>query len=206
MSQYFDIHPDNPQPRLLKKVVDIIRAGGVVIYPTDSVYAVGCQISNKRGMERMRALRELDKDHNFTLLCRDISEIAIYAKVNNSNFRLLKANTPGPLTFLLAASSELPRRLLHSKRKTVGVRVPNNAVVQALLSTLDEPLMSMTFALPDDEFGLSDPFEIKQRMSAHVDAIVDAGYCGIEPTTIVDLTDAAPRLVRQGMADFSSLG
>lgn len=206
MSIYLNIHTDNPQPRLLQQVAEIVRSGGVVIYPTDSVYAVGCRIDNKHGMERMRAMRDLDKDHNFTLLCRDLSEIAVYAKVSNSNFRILKANTPGPYTFLLAASSELPRRLVHSKRKTVGIRVPKNTIVQALLEVLGGPLMSMTFALPEDEFGLSDPYEIKQRMSSHVDAIVDGGYCGIAPTTVIDLTDLAPRLVRQGMGDFNAIG
>jgi len=205
MSLFISIHPQNPQSRLIKQVVEIVRAGGVIIYPTDSVYAIGCQLGDKRATDRIRVIRDLQKEHNFTLLCRDLSEISAYAKVDNSNFRILKANTPGPFTFLLSASSSLPRRLLHPKRKTVGIRVPDNVIVRALLEALEEPLMSVTFALPDDSFGLSDPHEIRQRMGGRVEAIVDGGYCGMEPSTVVDLTGAKPQLVRQGMGDFSAI-
>ena len=179
-----------------------MREGGVVIYPTDSVYAIGCQIGHKRAFDRILAIRELEKGHNFTLLCRNISEVAVYAKLNNSNFRLIKAYTPGPFTFLLLASSELPRRLLHPKRKIIGVRISENPILQAILHVLGEPIMSMTFALPHDEFGLADPHEIRLRMAHAVEAIVDGGYCGILPSTVIDLTGEVPKIVRQGIGDF----
>lgn len=202
MGHYISIHPQNPQARLINQAAEILNDGGILVYPTDSVYGIGCKIGDKRALERIRKIRNLDKDHNFTLLCRNISEVAVYAKLNNSNFRTLKTFTPGPFTFVLAASSELPRRLLHPKRKTVGVRIPDNLVIQALMNALAGPVINMTFTLPDDEFGLSDAYEIKQRVGAQVDAIIDGGYCGILPSTVVDLTDDIPTLVRQGLGDF----
>lgn len=202
MGHYISIHPQNPQARLINQAAEILNDGGILVYPTDSVYGIGCKIGDKRALERIRKIRNLDKDHNFTLLCRNISEVAVYAKLNNSNFRILKTFTPGPFTFVLAASSELPRRLLHPKRKTVGVRIPDNLVIQALMNALSGPVINMTFTLPDDEFGLSDAYEIKQRVGAQVDAIIDGGYCGILPSTVVDLTDDIPTLVRQGLGDF----
>ena len=202
MGHYISIHPQNPQVRLINQAAEILNDGGILVYPTDSVYGIGCKIGDKRALERIRKIRNLNKDHNFTLLCRNISEVAIYAKLNNSNFRTLRTFTPGPFTFVLAASSELPRRLLHPKRKTVGVRIPDNLVIQALMNALSGPVINMTFTLPDDEFGLSDAYEIKQRIGAQVDAIIDGGYCGILPSTVVDLTDDIPILVRQGLGDF----
>ena len=202
MGHYISIHPQNPQARLINQAAEILNDGGILVYPTDSVYGIGCKIGDKRALERIRKIRNLNKDHNFTLLCRNISEVAVYAKLNNSNFRTLKTFTPGPFTFVLAASSELPRRLLHPKRKTVGVRIPDNLVIQALMKALAGPVINMTFTLPDDEFGLSDAYEIKQRVGAQVDAIIDGGYCGILPSTVVDLTDDIPTLVRQGLGDF----
>ena len=202
MGHYISIHPQNPQARLINQAAEILNDGGILVYPTDSVYGIGCKIGDKRALERIRKIRNLDKDHNFTLLCRNISEVAVYAKLNNSNFRILKTFTPGPFTFVLAASSEFPRRLLHPKRKTVGVRIPDNLVIQALMNALAGPVINMTFTLPDDEFGLSDAYEIKQRVGAQVDGIIDGGYCGILPSTVVDLTDDIPTLVRQGLGDF----
>ena len=204
MGHYISIHPQNPQARLINQAAEILNDGGILVYPTDSVYGIGCKIGDKRALERILKIRNLDKDHNFTLLCRNISEVAVYAKLNNSNFRILKTFTPGPFTFVLAASSELPRRLLHPKRKTVGIRIPDNLVIQALMNALSGPVINMTFTLPDDEFGLSDAYEIKQRVGAQVDAIIDGGYCGILPSTVVDLTDDIPTLVRQGLGDFIS--
>ena len=202
MGHYITVHPQNPQARLINQAAEILNDGGILVYPTDSVYGIGCKIGDKRALERIRKIRNLNKDHNFTLLCRNISEVAIYAKLNNSNFRTLRTFTPGPFTFVLAASSELPRRLLHPKRKTVGVRIPDNLVIQALMNALSGPVINMTFTLSDDEFGLSDAYEIKQRVGAQVDAIIDGGYCGILPSTVVDLTDDIPTLVRQGLGDF----
>lgn len=202
MGHYISIHPQNPQARLINQAAEILNDGGILVYPTDSVYGIGCKVGDKRALERILKIRNLDKDHNFTLLCRNISEVAVYAKLNNSNFRTLKTFTPGPFTFVLAASSELPRRLLHPKRKTVGVRIPDNLVIQALMKALAGPVINMTFTLPDDEFGLSDAYEIKQRVGAQVDAIIDGGYCGILPSTVVDLTDDIPTLVRQGLGNF----
>ncbi|MAJ86863.1 MAG: threonylcarbamoyl-AMP synthase [Cellvibrionales bacterium TMED148] len=203
MANYISIHSQNPQPRLIKQAAKIMDDGGILVYPTDSVYGIGCKIGEKRALERIRKIRGLDKDHNFTLLCRDISEVAVYAKLSNSNFRTLKAFTPGPFTFVLAASSELPRRLQHPKRKTVGVRIPDNSIIQALMNVLSEPVINMTFTLPDDEYGLSDAHEIRQRVGEQVDAIIDGGFCGVLPSTVVDLTGNAPNLVRQGLGDFA---
>lgn len=198
MTRRLEIHPDNPQARLIRQAVDVIRDGGVIVYPTDSCYALGCGIGNKTGMERIRRIRQLDEDHHFTLVCRDLSEIATYAKVDNTAYRLLKNLTPGPYTFLLKATHEVPRRLQHPKRKTIGLRVPDHAITQALLAELGEPLMSTTLHLPGDHLPLSDPYDIEERLSAHVDLILLAGSCGVEPTTVVDLVGEVPEVVRQG--------
>ena len=206
MSQYFSIHPDNPQHRLIAQAADIVRRGGVIVYPTDSVYAIGCHIGDKQALERVRNIRRVDKNHNFTLLCRDLSELANYARVDNSDFRILKARTPGPFTFILPASSEVPKRLMHPKRKTVGIRVPDSPIAQALLDELGEPMMSVTLIMPGDEYPLADPYDIRQTLESHVDAIIDGGYCGLEPTTVVDMTGDQPELRRQGMGDFSLIG
>jgi tRNA threonylcarbamoyl adenosine modification protein (Sua5/YciO/YrdC/YwlC family) len=205
MSLYFSIHPDNPQQRLIGQVADIVRRGGVVVYPTDSVYALGCHIGDKQALERIRNIRRVDKHHNFTLLCRDLSELASYARVDNNVFRVLKANTPGPFTFILPASSEVPKRLMHPKRKTVGIRVPDSAIAQALLNELGEPMMTVTLIMPDDDYPLTDPYDIRQTLEAQVDAIIDGGYCGLEPTTVVDMTGDQPEMRRQGMGDFTQI-
>lgn len=203
MSQYFSIHPDNPQQRLIFQVAEIIRQGGVVVYPTDSVYAIGCHIGDKQALDRIRAIRDIDKKHNFTLVCRDLSELASYARVDNSAFRILKASTPGAFTFILTASSEVPKRLMHPKRKTIGIRVPDSPIAQALLAELGEPMMSVTLIMPNHDYPLADPYDIREVVGPLVDAIVDGGNCGLEPTTVVDMTGPNPEIKRQGMGDFS---
>lgn len=203
MSQYFFIHPENPQHRLIAHSVEIIRNGGVVVYPTDSAYAIGCHIGDKASMDKIRQIRQLDKNHNFTLMCRDLSELAVYARVNNQTFRMLKHNTPGPYTFILEATSEVPRRLMHPKRKTIGLRVPYNPITLALLEELNEPLMSVTLIMPGDDYPLTDPYDIRAMLERRVDLIIDGGYCGLEPTTVIDMCGNSPELVRQGMGDFA---
>ncbi|MDB0047263.1 L-threonylcarbamoyladenylate synthase [Porticoccaceae bacterium] len=204
MSDYLSIHPENPQQRLIAKAAEIVRKGGVIAYPTDSVYAIGCHIGDKQAMDRIRSIRQVDKNHNFTLMCRDLSELASYARVDNSAFRSLKAQTPGPFTFILPATSEVPRRLMHPKRKTIGLRVPDSPIVQALLAELGEPMMSVTLIMPGDEYPLSDPYDIRAALEAHVDVLIDGGHCGLEPTTVVDMTGPVPEITRQGMGDFSA--
>lgn len=206
MAQYFSVHPDNPQPRLIRETVRILRAGGIMAYPTDSSYALGCMIGNKEGMERIRAIRQVDDRHHFTLVCRDLSEIARYARVDNRQYRMLKAATPGGFTFILEATREVPRRLLHPKRNTIGLRVPDHAVVSALLTELDEPILSMTLTLPDDEQPLNDPVEIRDRIEKRLDVILDAGPCSFEPSTVIDLTGEAPEVIRRGRGDPRRLG
>lgn len=201
MSQFFQIHPENPQARLIRQAVDIIRAGGVVVYPTDSAYALGCHIGDKQALDRIRRIRKLDDRHNFTLVCRDLSEIATYAKVDNKVYRMLRACTPGPYTFILKATSEVPRRLLHPKRKTVGLRVPANPITEALLADLAEPLMSVTLIMPGDEYPLIDPYDIRQVLEHDVDLVIDGGYCGMEASTVVDLADDIPLVLRAGKGD-----
>jgi tRNA threonylcarbamoyl adenosine modification protein (Sua5/YciO/YrdC/YwlC family) len=201
LSQFYQIHPDNPQARLIRHAVDIIREGGVVVYPTDSAYALGCHIGDKNALDRIRRIRKLDARHNFTLVCRDLSEIATYAKVDNTVYRLLRHSTPGAYTFILRATSEVPRRLLHPKRKTVGLRVPDNAIAQALLADLGEPLMSVTLIMPGDEYPLIDPYDIRDLLEHEVDLVIDGGYCGMEPTTVVDMADDATLLLRAGKGD-----
>ncbi|WP_461518881.1 L-threonylcarbamoyladenylate synthase [Porticoccus sp.] len=202
MSQFFSIHPDNPQHRLILQAVEIIRGGGVIIYPTDSAYAIGCHIGDKKALDKIRLIRHLDKHHNFTLVCRDLSELALYAKVDNQIYRTLKAHTPGSYTFILEATSEVPRRLMHPKRKTIGLRVPANPIALALLEELGEPLMSVTLIMPDDEYPLTDPYDIRDMLEHRVDLIIDGGYCGLEATTVVDLTGDAPEIIRQGVGQF----
>ncbi len=206
MAQFFSVHPDNPQPRLIRETVRILREGGIMVYPTDSCYALGCMVGNKAGMERIRQARGVDEGHLFTLVCRDLSEIARYARVDNRQYRLLKMATPGGYTFILDATREVPRRLQHPKRSTVGLRVPDHPVVFALLAELDEPILSMTLSLPGGDTPLNDPWEIRERLGKLVDVIVDAGHCGIEPTTVIDLTGEIPELIRRGRGDHHRLG
>jgi tRNA threonylcarbamoyl adenosine modification protein (Sua5/YciO/YrdC/YwlC family) len=206
MSQYFSLHPVNPQPRLIRRAVEILRDGGVIVYPTDSCYALGCHLGDKDAMERIRRIRQADKNHNFTLVCRDLSEISIYAKVDNPTFRLLKAYTPGPYTFILEATREVPRRLQHPKRKTIGIRVPDHAVPLAMLAELGEPIMSSTLMLPGDDAPLTDPEEMRARLEHQVELIMDGGPCGFEATTVVDLSGDAPRLIRAGRGDPAPFG
>lgn len=198
---YLQVHPKNPQPRLIRQAVDIIRDGGVVVYPTDSCYALGCHIGDKEAMERIARIRQVDKHHHFTLVCRDLSEIATYAKVNNQQYRWLKAHTPGAYTFLLLATRETPKRLQHAKRRTIGIRVPDHPVPLALLTELNEPLMSSTLLLPGDELPITDAHDIEDRLKYVVDAVLDSGNCGLEPTTVVDLEGPAPQVVRRGRGD-----
>lgn len=202
MSQFFSIHPTNPQHRLVARACEIIAAGGLAVYPTDTTYALGCHIGDKSALDRIRQIRRLDEGHHFTLACRDLSEIAIYARVSNSSFRLLKQLTPGPFTFLLPATRETPRRLVHPKRKTIGLRVPDHPIALALLTTLGEPMMTTTMQLPGDELPMTDPEEIRDRLGKLVDVVVDGGASGVLPTTIVDLTGDVPALVRQGLGEF----
>ena len=201
MSQFFQMHPDNPQPRLVRQAADIVRGGGVIVYPTDSAYALGCRLGDKSALDRIRRIRKLDDRHNFTLVCRDLSEIAAYARVDNSVYRLLKHHTPGPYTVILRATSELPRRLLHPRRRTVGLRVPDNEIARALLNDLREPLMSVTLIMPGDELPLIDPQAIRELLEHRLDLVIDGGYCGMEPSTVVDLVGAVPLLLRAGKGD-----
>lgn len=204
MAQFFQIHPDNPQHRLIQQAVEIVHKGGIIVYPTDSAYALGCHIGDKDALERIRSLRKLDKDHNFTLMCRDLSELATYARVNNQAFRLLKNHTPGAYTFILEATADVPRRLMHPKRKTIGLRVPDNRIALALLEELGEPLMTSSLLLPGEEYPMTDPYDIRDRLEHHVELVIDGGYCGLEPTTVIDLSDETPQLIRQGKGDFST--
>ncbi len=204
MSQYFRIHPDNPQLRLIRQAVAIIRDGGVIAYPTDSAYALGCHIGDKRALERIRQIRQLDDAHNFTLVCRDLSDLGTYARVDNSAYRLLKGYTPGAFTFILPASKEVPRRLVHPKRKTIGLRVPDNEICQMVLTELGEPLMSSTLILPGEVFPLTDPMEIRDLLEHQLDLVIDGGFCGMEPTTVVNLESPEPVITRQGRGEFGT--
>ena len=206
MSQFFTLHRTHPETRLIKRAVDIVRKGGLIAYPTDSCYALGCHIGDKSAMERIRRVRGVDERHHFTLVCRDLSDIGTFAKVNNAQYRLLKAHTPGTYTFILDATRELPRRLAHPKRATVGVRVPEHPVTHALLTELNEPLLSSTLMLPGDENPLNDAEAIRARLEHEVDLILDGGTCGIEPTTVIDLSGPEPILIRKGKGDIASIG
>jgi len=201
MSQYFQVHPDNPQARLLQQAAEIVRHGGVIAYPTDSCYALGCQPGEKEALERIRRLRRLDDQHNLTLVCRDLSEIATYAKIDNTAYRLLKTLTPGPYTFLLKATGEVPRRLQHPRRRTVGIRVPDHRITRALLEAVDGPLMSTTLRLPGAVLPLNDPATIHEQLGHALDLVIDGGPCGVESTTVVDMTCDPPEVVRAGLGD-----
>ncbi|MEI6354269.1 MAG: L-threonylcarbamoyladenylate synthase [Methylococcus sp.] len=198
MSQYFEIHTQNPQVRLIKRTAEILLKGGIIIYPTDSSYAIGCRLDNKDGLERIRRIRRLDEDHNFSLICRDISEISTFAKINNEAFRLIKSLTPGPFTFILEATKETPKRLQHSKNKTIGIRLPDDPITEAMVLEIGEPLFSTTLILPDHEAAMSDPEEIRERLQKEVDLVIDAGIITYEPTTIIDLTGEHAEITRQG--------
>ena len=201
MGEVLAIHPRNPEKRHIQTAVDVLRKGGVIVYPTDSAYALGCSLGNKAALQRIRWIRQLDNKHNFTLMCRDLSEIATYARVDNSDYRLLKAYTPGAYTFILRATSELPRLLMHPKRRTIGIRVPDHPVVSALLEALDEPILSSSLILPGEEDPPAEVDEIVERIGNDVDLIIDSGFCGREPTTVVELVDGAARVARVGKAD-----
>ena len=201
MAQFFQIHPENPQPRLVRRAVEILLEGGVIVYPTDSSYALGCQIGEKSAMERIRRIRRLDDKHNFTLVCRDLSEIASYAKIDDQAYRMLKSLTPGAYTFIHEATKQVPRRLLHPRRKAIGLRVPDNVICRALLAELDQPILSTTLILPDHDEPLTDPYDMREALDKHVDLIIDGGFCGLEATTVVDMTAEPPALVRRGKGD-----
>ena len=205
MAQFFEIHPDNPQRRLIQQVVSIIDRGGLVIYPTDSSYALGCHIGDKTAMERIQRIRRTDNKHHFTLVCSDLSEIGTYAKVSNSDYRLMRTLTPGPYTFLLKATSEVPRRLMNPKRKTIGVRVPDNNIVHAMLSELGQPIMRSTLIPPGSKQAMDDAEEIREFYQHDVDLVIDGGFCGTEPTTVVSLIESYPEIMRQGKGDISFL-
>ncbi|MDO6476763.1 L-threonylcarbamoyladenylate synthase [Alteromonas sp. 1_MG-2023] len=203
MSQFFYIHPENPQQRLLNQAVELIRQGEVVVYPTDSGYAIGCQMEDKKALERLCQIRQIEHDHNFTLMCRDMSELSFYAKVDNTAFRQIKNNTPGPYTFIFKATREVPRRLQNPKRKTIGIRVPDNVIALKLLETLNEPLMSTSLILPGKEMAESDPDEIRDRLEKQVGLIIHGGYLGEDPTTIVDFSEGNAEVIREGSGDPS---
>jgi len=206
VAQYFSIHPTHPQVRLIRQAAQIVRQGGLIAYPTDSCYALGCPIGDARALDRLRSVRGVDEKHHLTLMCRDLSEIATYAIVDNVRYRLLKSATPGSYTFILRATRQLPRRLLHPRRKTIGVRVPAHAVAHALLAELNEPMLSATLALPGGRAPLSDAQEIRERLEHAVDLVIDAGPCGVEPTTVIDLTADVPLVLRLGRGALAHLG
>ncbi len=201
MMRRLPIHPVNPQPRLIQSVIETLQTGGVIVYPTDSAYALGCTLGNKMAIDRIKKIRDLDKQHNFTLVCRDLSDIGIYARISNPIFRLLKTHTPGAYTFILPASTEVPRRLQHPKRKTIGLRIPNHPICLAILAALNEPLMSVTLILPNEKLPLVDTDTIEEKLTHQVDLFVDAGFCDIDPTTVIDLTEGFPQIIRIGKGD-----
>ena len=203
MSQFFHIHPDNPQGRLINQAVQIIRSGGVIVYPTDSGYAIGCGLGEKKAMEKIRQIRQLSKSHNFTLVCRDLSEIANFARIDNTAFRSVRAHTPGPYTFIFKGTKEVPKRVLNDKKKTIGIRIPDNNIALALLEELGEPLMSSSLLLPGDEFSESDPDEIRERLEKHVDLVIHGGYLGEKPTSVIDFSEGEAHILREGEGDVS---
>ena len=206
MARYLSIHPDDPQPRFVAQAAEVLRAGGVVAIPTDSCYSLGCRLGDKEAMERIRHLRELDERHHLTLMCRDLSQVAQFARVDNAQYRLLKAATPGSYVFILEGTKELPRRVLHPKRKTIGLRIPEHKAALALLEELGEPILTSTLMLPGDEAPLTEGWEIQDRLDDHLDLILDGGYCGTEPTTVIDLTSLPPQLVRAGRGPLDVFG
>jgi tRNA threonylcarbamoyl adenosine modification protein (Sua5/YciO/YrdC/YwlC family) len=201
MAKYFDVHPDNPQPRAIRQVVDIVRGGGLIAYPTDSCFALGCRLGDSDAIDRLRSIRRLDSGHHFTLVCRDFAQLGQFVQVNNALFRSVKAATPGSYTFILPATREVPRRLLHPKKKTVGVRIPDHAVAQALLAELGEPLLSSTLVLPGEHEPMTQGWEIKDRLDHVLDAVIDSGECGTEPTTVIDFSHGEPEILRRGAGD-----
>jgi tRNA threonylcarbamoyl adenosine modification protein (Sua5/YciO/YrdC/YwlC family) len=201
MARYFDVHPDNPQRRAIGQVVEIVRSGGLIAYPTDSCFALGCQLGNKEGIERIREIRHLDDRHHFTIVCKDFAQLGQFVHISNTVFRAVKASTPGRYTFILPATKEVPRRLLHPRKKTVGVRIPEHPVAHALLAELGEPLLSSTLLLPDSDEPLTQGWDIKERLDHAVDAVIDSGECGTEPTTVVDFSQPEPEIVRRGAGD-----
>ncbi|HEV7976926.1 L-threonylcarbamoyladenylate synthase [Amycolatopsis sp.] len=203
MAKYFDVHPENPQRRAIGQVVDIVRADGLIAYPTDSCFALGCQLGNRDGIDRIKSIRHLDDRHHFTLMCQDFAQLGQFVVVNNAVFRAIKASTPGSYTFILPATKEVPRRLMHPKKKTVGVRIPDHVVTQALLAELGEPMLSSTLLLPDQEEPMTQGWDIKERLDYVVDAVIDSGDCGTEPTTVIDFSGAEPEIVRRGAGDTS---
>lgn len=206
MARYVDVHPENPQRRAVAQVVELLRGGGLIAYPTDSCFALGCAIDNHEGVARIRAIRDLDDKHHFTLVCRDFAQLGQFVHVSNAVFRQVKAATPGSYTFILPATREVPRRLQHPRKKTVGVRIPEHRVVQALLTELGEPLVSSTLLLPGDEEPMTQGWEIKERLDHAVDAVIDSGDCGTEPTTVVDLSEGEPEVVRVGAGEVARFG
>jgi tRNA threonylcarbamoyl adenosine modification protein (Sua5/YciO/YrdC/YwlC family) len=205
VAEYLEVHPKNPQPRLIRKAADIVRQGGVIAYPTDSCYALGCHVGDKDALERIRRIRDADKHHNFTLVCRNLSEIGRYALLDNWQFRMVKAHIPGPFTFLLPATRETPKRLQHPKRRTIGVRVPDHPVPELIMAELDEPIMTSTLLLPGDVEPLTDGEQIRERLDHVLDAVVDGGHCGVEPTTVLDLSVSPPVVFRQGKGLIQSV-
>ncbi len=206
MAQFFSVHAEQPQPRLIRQAAELVRGGGVIVVPTDSTYALAARLGDAEAIERIRRIRRVDERHHLTLMCRDLSEIARYARVDNAQYRLLKSATPGSYTFILEGTKELPRRVLHPKRKTIGLRIPQHPVIQALLAELDEPILTSTMILPGEQEPLTDPEEIRSRLERQVDLVIDAGPCGAEMTTVVDLSGGAPILVRAGKGDLALLG
>ena len=203
MAKYFDVHPDNPQPRAIRQVVDIVRDGGLIAYPTDSCFALGCALGNKDGMDRIRDIRHLDDRHHFTLMCRDFGQLGQFVQINNALFRALKAATPGPYTFILPATRDVPRRLMHPRKRTVGVRIPDHVVALALLTELGDPLLSSTLILPGAEDPLTQGWEIKEELDHALDAVIDSGDCGVEPTTVIDFSGPEPEILRKGAGEVS---
>ncbi|WP_332671768.1 L-threonylcarbamoyladenylate synthase [Aromatoleum sp.] len=206
MAQFFSLHPEHPQPRLIRQAAEIMRGGGLVAFPTDSAYALGGLTGDADLLQRIRRLRAVDERHHFTLMCRDLSEIGTFARVDNAQYRLLKATTPGPYTFILEGTRELPRRVLHPKRKTIGLRVPDHPVVAALLAELDEPILTSTLLLPGEDHPLTDAENIRERIGKQVELVIEAGYCGPEATSVIDLTSGTPSLVRAGRGDLAPFG